>query len=139
MAEEKKKSLKKTAREESPSALEWIFAGLGILLVAGAIGFLSYRGATKGDTPPVIKIEVESVTQTGAAYLVNFRVVNTGDTTASALTIEGELKNGDKLEEASDISLTYVPAQSVRRGGLFFTKDPNAYQLQIRAKGYEKP
>ena len=153
MAEEKKKSEKsarekpdetqeesnENQKEDSPSVLEWIFAGLGLLIVAGAVGFMIYRGATKGDAPPQVKIEVESITQTGDHHTVSFRVSNTGDTTAAALTIEGELRSGDKSEETSDVTLTYLPAQSVRRGSLFFTKDPNAYQFQIRAKGFEHP
>ena len=58
---------------------------------------------------------------------------------AAGLTIEGELKNGEKSEETSDVTMTYIPSQSTRRGGLIFTKNPNEYQLQIRAKGYEQP
>ena len=146
MAEKEKSKEKNSSSEEEEalhpgesSLLEWITAVIGLLLVSSAIGFLIYRGATKGDTPPAIKIEVESVAQVGESYLVNFRVLNTGDSTAAALTIEGELKNGEKPEETSDISLTYVPAHSERRGGLIFTKNPNDYQLQIRAKGYEQP
>jgi uncharacterized protein (TIGR02588 family) len=119
--------------------LEWTFAAVGFLFVAAALGFLIYRGATKADTPPQIKVEVESVTQTGENYLVNFRISNTGDTTAAGLTIEGELKNGEKSEESSDISLAYLPARSARRGGLFFTKNPRDFQLKIRAKGFEQP
>ena len=146
MAEKEKSKEKNSAsKEEKPlhpgesSPLEWITAAIGILLVSGVLGFLIYRGLTKGDTPPIIKIEVESVTPKGESYLVNFRAINTGDSTAAAVTIEGELKNGEKSEETSDISLTYVPAHSERRGGLIFTKNPNEYQLQIRAKGYEEP
>jgi uncharacterized protein (TIGR02588 family) len=140
MAEKKKKSPNESGpQEKSPSLLEWLFAAIGVLVVTSALGFLIYRGATKRDTPPAIKIEVESVTQTGGTYLVSFRVFNSGDTTAADLTIEGELKNGEKPEETSDVTMTYVPAQSVRRGGLFFTKNPSDFQLNIRAKGYEQP
>ena len=138
--ESDKESQKETEpQEDSPSLLEWIFAAIGVLVVTSALGFLIYRGATKSDTPPVIRVEVESVTKTGENFLVNFRVHNTGDTTAADLTIEGELKNGEKAEETSDVTMSYVPAQSTRRGGLFFMKDPHQFQLQIRAKGYELP
>lgn len=152
MAEKKKKAEKyekekpdeeqtpgEEQKEDSPSVLEWIFAGIGLLVVICAVGFLIYRGATKGDAPPQVKIEVESVAQTGEHYTVSFRVSNTGDTTAAALTIEGELKTGEKSEETSDVTLTYLPAQSVRRGSLFFTKNPNEYEFKIRPKGFEKP
>ena len=145
MAEEKKEekkkeeSAKENSPQETPSVLEWIVAGIGVLLVAGAIGFLIYRGATKADTPPNIKIDVESVVPAAEKYLVNFRISNTGAGVAAALTIEGELKSGEKSEETSDVTFTYLPSQSERRGGLFFTKNPNDYELKLRAKGYEKP
>lgn len=121
------------------SLLEWMMAVVGLIIVGGVLGFLIYRGATKSDAPPNLKVEVESITKTGENYLVNFRVFNTGETTAAAVTIEGELKSGEKAEETSDVSLTYVPGQSQRRGGLIFTKNPNDFQIRIRAKGYEQP
>lgn len=130
---------KENLPHEKSSLLEWIVAAVGILLVSGVIVFLIYRGATKGDMPPKIKIEIESVVKADENYLVNFRVINAGEITAAGLTIEGELKNGEKSEETSDVTLTYVPAQSERHGGLIFTKNPNEYKLQIRAKGYEQP
>jgi uncharacterized protein (TIGR02588 family) len=141
MAEEKKNSQRKNGQEkEPPSLLEWIFAAVGLLVITSAVGFLIYRGATKGNAPPAIKIEVESVSQSGENYLVSFRALNSGDTTVAELTIEGELKNGAGTGiETSDIKMTYLPAQSMRRGGLFFTRNPNEYQLQIRAKGFEQP
>lgn len=139
MAEKKEESKNEKSKEEKPSSLEWIVAAVGILLVSGAIGFLIYRGATKGDLPPKLKIEVLSIVKADENYVVKFRVINAGEITAAGLTIEGELKNGEKSEETSDVTMTYVPSQSTRRGGLIFTKNPNEYQLQIRAKGYEQP
>lgn len=134
-----KKSKEENTHPGESSLLEWITAAIGLIIVLGALGFLIYRGAMKGDAPPNLKVEVESVTKTGENYLVKFRVANTGEMTAAAVTIEGELKNGEKTEEASDTSLTYVPMQSTRRGGLIFTKNPNEFKLEIRAKGYEQP
>ena len=136
---EKKSENSREEQQKKPSVLEWIFAAVGLAVVAGALGFLIYRGAAKGDTPPVVKIEVESISQAGENYLVNFRVSNTGETTAADLTVEGELRNGEKSEETSDVTIGYVPSHSTRRGGLFFTKNPNEFQLEIRPKGYEKP
>ena len=75
----------------------------------------------------------------GEGYLVKFRVKNTGDQTAASLTVEGELKNGAEIVETSAATLTYAPSHSEREGGLFFSKNPNQYQLEIRSKGYEKP
>jgi uncharacterized protein (TIGR02588 family) len=139
MAEEKKNEAENKRPAESPSPLEWIFAAVGVLAVLSAIVFLIYRGATKGDAPPRFQIDVESITQSGESYLVALRVTNTSDRTAAAVTIEGELKNGEKSEETSAATMTYVPARSVRRSGLFFSKNPHEYQIRIRAKGFEQP
>jgi len=37
------------------------------------------------------------------------------------------------------MTLAYAPAHSIRRGGLFFTKNPQQFDLQIRVPGYEEP
>ena len=37
------------------------------------------------------------------------------------------------------MTLDYLPQDSERRGGLFFTEDPAAYELVLRAQGYAEP
>ena len=39
----------------------------------------------------------------------------------------------------SEAVLDYVPAGSDREGGLWFSRDPRAGQLTLRAKGYADP
>lgn len=118
---------------------EWIIAGIGLILVVGAIGTMFYRAITEESTPPTLAFAVISIEPIDNGFLVKFSVANTGDQTAAGLTVEGILKSGEEDAETSTATLTYAPANSVRHGGFFFTKNPHQYDLQIRGLGYEKP
>ena len=117
----------------------WIIASLGLVLVAGSIVFMLHEAVAGDASPPDIKVHVEATEQTRNGYLVKFRAVNEGGSTAEGLTVEGVLRNGTEVLEVSDTILEWVPAHSEREGGLFFTSDPRQYQFQLRAKGYENP
>ena len=140
MAEEKSKDKEENQhqREKTP-VWEWIIAAGGLILVIATLGTTLYRAVIEESTPPILAISVEEIVPTPNGYLVKFRVKNTGNQTAAALTIEGELKNGADSAETSTATLAYAPANSVRQGGLFFTKNPQNFDLQIRATGYEEP
>ncbi len=133
---EKTKSKKENT---DPPVWEWILAAIGLVLVSGAIGTMIYRAAWQEMSPPNLIINVESISPASNGYVVEFRVKNTGSQTAAGLNIEGNLiKAGEKIE-TSTATLTYAPAYSERQGGMFFTKDPRNFELQIRALSYEKP
>jgi len=140
MAEEKSKdNAENRERQQETSVWEWLIAAAGLLLVIAALGTTLYRAVIEESTPPQLEISVETIVPTANGYLVKFRVKNTGNQTAAALTIEGELKQDAESAETSTATLAYAPAHSERRGGLFFTKNPRQFDLQIRATGYEEP
>ena len=118
----------------------WGIALFGLALVVGAIGFMLYEAAAGDSSPPDVTVRVDSILPTRNGYLVRFRAINEGGSTAEGLTVEGRLlRNGTEAVENSNTTIEYVPAHSEREGGLFFTSDPRQYELQLRAKGYEKP
>jgi uncharacterized protein (TIGR02588 family) len=117
----------------------WCIALLGLTLVAGSIAFMLYEAAAGDSSPPDITMHVDATLQIRNGYLVRFRAVNEGGSTAEGVTVEGVLRNGTEVMETSNTVLEYVPAHSEREGGVFFTSDPRQYQLQLRAKGYENP
>jgi uncharacterized protein (TIGR02588 family) len=144
MAEEKtkEKSDDKKENQKQPKTTtvwEWLIAAAGFMLVVGVIGSTIYRATTEKTTPPKLEIGIDSIVPTASGYLVKFRVKNTGNQTAAAVAIEGELKSGTESAETSDATLNYAPANSERHGGLFFTKNPQQFDLQIRATGYQEP
>jgi uncharacterized protein (TIGR02588 family) len=118
----------------------WGIALFGLVLVLGSIGFMLYKAVAGDSSPPNVMVHVDSIIPTKSGYLVKFRVVNEGGSTAEGLTVEGSLlRNGTEVVENSNTTIEYVPSHSTREGGLFFTSDPRQYELRLRAKGYEKP
>lgn len=121
------------------SFLEWIVAGIGLILVVGTVGFMLYQSFTAKDTPPSFKTEVERIDKVNSGYVVIFKTVNEGEQTASGVEIEGELKRGEESVETSSVTIDYAPSKSEIKGGLFFKKDPREFQIEINAKGYTEP
>ena len=117
----------------------WGIALSGLALVLGSIAFALYEAAAGDASPPDVTVRVGSILPTRNGFLVEFRAINEGGTTAAGLTVEGELRSGTESVETSNTVIEYVPSHSERAGGLFFTSDPRQYELRLRAKGYEKP
>ena len=117
----------------------WGIALLGLALVLGSIAFTLYEAAAGDSSPPDVTVRVDSILQTRNGFLVEFRAINEGGSTAEGLIVEGELRNGTESVETSNTTIEYVPSHSEREGGLYFTSDPRQYELRLRAKGYEKP
>ena len=118
---------------------EWIVAVVGLVLVAGVIGFLIYEAFSGNRLPPDIKLSVGSVVQTRNGFLVTVTAINQGGITAEGVDIEGELKRGTETIERSQTTIDYLPPRSNKKAGLFFTRDPRQFELQVRPLGYEEP
>ena len=134
-----KSSDKKDERIQDAPLWMWGIALLGLVLVLGSIVFMLYEAVTGDTSPPDVVVRVESIEDAGSGFLVMFRTINEGGSTAAGLTIEGTLMNGTENVETSNTTIEYLPSHSERKGGLFFTLDPRQYELELRATGYEEP
>ena len=132
-------NVREAGQENEVPPLQWAIAGVGLLLVAGALGLLLYKAIWTEVSPPEVTVRVLSIVQVQNGYLVRFHAVNQGGSTAEGVVIEGELRRGMERAETSHTTLEYLPAHSERRGGLFFTQDPRQFDFQVRAFGYEEP
>lgn len=140
MADKNSKSENGGKQEKvKPSVLEWMIAVVGLILVVTAFSFIVYQAIFSKDTPPDLTVEVESINPVSAGYLVKFRVSNAGNNTAAAVNVEGTLKQGETVAETGSTTISYVPSLSKREGGIIFEKNPQSYQMQIRANGYANP
>jgi uncharacterized protein (TIGR02588 family) len=119
--------------------LEWIVGAVGFLLVSGMIGLMIYHALTGIDSPPDLELRILSVQQVRGGYLATVKARNHGGSTAEGLVIEGELKQGSQVVERSQTTLDYAPPESEKKAGLFFTRDPRQFELQLRPLGYEEP
>jgi uncharacterized protein (TIGR02588 family) len=124
---------------DTPPPWEWAAALLGLVLVLGSIGFLTYQVVAGDDSPPDVLIRADAILPVKSGYLVQIRAVNQGGSTAAELRIEGTLQGENGGVETSETVIDYVPAHSHRKAGLFFTQDPRQFTLQLRAKGYAEP
>ena len=118
---------------------EWIVAGVGLVLVAGVIGFLIYEAFTGKRLPPDVKLSVDSVVEIRNGFLVRITAVNEGGITAEGVIVEAELRSGTEPVERSRTTIDYLPPRSEKKAGLFFTRDPRQLDLQVRSLGYEEP
>ena len=134
-----KDSENEKSRNKKTPALEWLAAVIGLIMVAGTLGFLIYSALTEENTPPNLSVKTDSVTAHGGGYLVKFSLYNDGENNAADITVEGKITEGEKDLETSSVTFDYSPSHSRREGGLLFTKNPQNFEFQIRALGYEKP
>jgi uncharacterized protein (TIGR02588 family) len=110
-----------------------------MIVVLAAVGFLLVEAFAGPSRPPLVTVHAESTQPAGAGYLVEIRAVNSGDETAANLAIEGALMRDTTAVETSTVTVDFVPAETERRGGLFFSRDPSLYRLELRAMGYTRP
>lgn len=122
------------------SRWEWVAAALGAALVLASIGYMARQALTQPQGPAAVAVELSGIAAVEGGYVARIRVANRGHTTASAVDIEGELRdaNGSPVEK-STTTLDYLSPASNREGGLFFTRDPARYRLDLRATGYMRP
>jgi uncharacterized protein (TIGR02588 family) len=121
------------------STVEWVVAAISGLIVAGAIGFMLYDAVATPSSPPAIELRVDTTLVVPGGYLVQFTARNTGTTTAASVQVEGRLVQDTTELEKSQTTLDFVPTQSRRRAGLYFSRDPRGYRLELRPVGYTLP
>ena len=122
----------------SVSPWEWVTAGIGLCCLVGSLGFLALEGLDIS-TPPQPVIEVVSTQAQQGRYLVQLRVHNAGSSTAAALKVVGELRDGDEVLERRETEFDFLPGESWRGGALFFTRDPARFRLAIEPESFQQP
>ena len=133
------KSSQRRFKPQSTSPAEWVVAAVGAAIVVATVGYLIFFEVSAGPPDPTISIVEHKVEQTRGGYLVTFSVRNAGHATAANLSVKGELVDGGKTVEASEVTFDYVPAFSSRSGGLFFTHDPSKAALRLHPVSFIQP
>lgn len=122
--------------------VEWLVFGVGLVLVASALAYLIYDGATAGDKPADVEVMVRpGEARAGAhGFRVPVTVINHGDRTAEGVVVEVTLEGGGAAEpERGEFTLAFLPRRGRREGWVTFRADPRAGRLTARALGYEEP
>jgi uncharacterized protein (TIGR02588 family) len=122
-----------------PSRAEWIVGTVCSVVVLFAVAYLFYEGLTRPSLPAMIGVEVAGILPMTEGFLVEFTARNEGTRTAADLVVEGSLLRVDSVVETSTATLQFVPGRAERSGGLFFSKDPSEYRLEVRPTGFDQP
>lgn len=117
--------------------LEWIVAGLGLLIVGSTLSLMVYEAVAGDHSPPDVTFSVTSITKVGQGYRVDFTAYNQGGKTASEVQVEGKVSGPDA--ETAEGTFDFIPPHSSRRGGLFFENDPAGGKLGFRTISYREP
>jgi uncharacterized protein (TIGR02588 family) len=125
--------------DSAKKRLEAIAAAIGAVIALATLGVIVWDGVAKQGGHARIRVEAGDVEPYPGGYIVAVTARNEGDETAAAVTVLGEIRSGDDVLETSEITFDYVPSRSGRRGGMFFSRDPAAFELELRAVGYSDP
>lgn len=120
----------------------WVQTAIGILsavLVSALIGWIAIDLVLSEDTPPDLSVKATEVTKLQAGWLVEFEIANSATETAAEVGIEASLSTDREKVEEHSATLDYVPGYSKARGGLFFSRNPAEFVMEIRAVSYRKP
>lgn len=119
--------------------LEWAVFAVSLALVASALVYLAYTGATLGSEPPSIEVRLGTPERRAHNFIVPVTAFNHGDETAEGITIEVVMESGGAEQERGELSIAFLPRRAKREGWVAFQQDPNTAQLKARVLGYERP
>lgn len=120
-------------------AYEWVAGGVGLALVAAAVGFTVWEGATESPLPPAFDVGVDRVETLNGLHTVVFTIRNTGETTGAQVTVRVTLRRDGVALDSAETTFDYVPAESSRTGGFIFRHDPRPLELEIGAISWTTP
>ena len=130
----------KSAKMPREPVLEWVAAGLGLVLTLAIMVVIGREALNREPgQPPAIEAAALKVTAVPSGFVVEIEAVNRSGGNAAIVEIEGALMAGGNPVETSSLTFDYVPGHATRKGGLFFRKDPRAHRLELRALGYQAP
>lgn len=116
-------------------ALEWIAAGLGLVLILGVGAVIGREAVTAEESQlPAVEVRALRIMPVATGFVVEFEARNHSPGTAAAVEIEGK-----SADETSTAMVDYVAGNSSAKGGLFFKQDPRGGALELRALGFQTP
>ena len=120
--------------------LEWIVFVISLILVLFTLGYIVYDGATLGEAPPNIELQLGQPQPQSDRFIVPVTATNRGDETAETVQIEVTLNSDGREAETAEFEIAFLPRHSTRRGWVTFQTDPRTVeQIQARVLGFEKP
>lgn len=131
---------KATGYQNKKNWLEWTVFGVGLGLVLGVMGYLTFKTATYTSGPPALF--VECFPEPGKYEPQRYHVIlhNQGNETAESITVELSLHNNGKETDKAELVFDYCPKESSREGWMSFSTRPTqADTIRTRIVSYNRP
>ena len=128
----------KEGRQESEerngrSVAEWTTLIIGVVLIVGLVGLVTYLYVSGGNQPPAIVATPldQEIRHEEGAYFLPIAVTNRGDQTAEDVMIQAELAAGQEAPEMSEFTIDFLAGGETEEGTAVFSTDPLAGELTI--------
>lgn len=113
-----------------------LISGAAILAI---LGYLAWQGL-RPSQPPLFQIDTGKSRQVGNRFQLPVHVRNVGDEAAQSVHVVVEMENPSTTEpEKGEITIDWIPGQSVRSGFVIFTEDPARGKLTATVDGFQLP
>lgn len=120
-------------------AWEWLVAAAGLVLILFVLTALVWEAVSGSDKRPVIELRVKETVPHGSGELLLIEVHNRGDQVASNLKVRGSVSIGANVIETREVTVGYVPRNSRKVIGLFFSQPTGGYNLRLEPVGFVEP
>jgi len=124
---------------ERTPALEWIAAGVGLMVTLAALAFLTWQSLQPHPDIAEVRAVVRAISPSPAGFQVEVEAANDTRVTAAQVQVEGVLALPDGGEEVSAITFDYVPGGGRRAGMIIFRHDPRGGGLTVTTRGHVRP
>ena len=120
--------------------VEWATGLVSAVLVLSMLGWMGREAWRQTGEPPDLSIAITAKkVMASGLHRVEFDIANASTSTAAAVTVGGELHDGQAAIERSEVTFDYVPAESAAHGAIFFRADPAAHAMTLSVMGYTEP
>ena len=125
--------------EEAPPFWEWVMAGIGLLLLIASLTYFGYHALVEETQTPEPLVEVWGVEKQGDRFVVLLRATNRSRSAAADVKVEASLERDGQVVEQGETEFQYLPGESSREGGLFFSRNPAEFEVKVKAKSFRQP
>jgi len=116
--------------------IEWVVGTVSAVLVIGLVGYLVQHALFSDDSPPDLRVTIESVSPADDTTTIAIVVANEGDEAAASVRVIAAGPDGGSSRE---IEFDFIAAHSIRRGALVFPGAVAESDLRIEVGGYVEP
>ncbi|MEW6121906.1 MAG: hypothetical protein AB1698_04790 [Pseudomonadota bacterium] len=135
MADKEQDDDRKHRAARAVPVLEWVCGLGGAAIAVAMMGFLTFEGLTRAQTPADLNIEVTGARETAAGLALDLRVVNSGGTTAADVSVRSSSEAG----KGGEATIDFVPRMSERRAVLILPAGTDPRTVSPMVQGYRDP